>query len=35
MAAVMGGDPESAITPVGFLQSGRPEIDSVGIRLRS
>jgi peptide/nickel transport system substrate-binding protein len=31
MAAVMGGDPENAITPIGFLQSGRPEIDNIGM----
>jgi peptide/nickel transport system substrate-binding protein len=31
MAAVMGGDPENAITPIGFLQSGKPQIDSTGM----
>ena len=31
MAAVMGGDPENAIAPIGFLQSGKPEVDQAGM----
>lgn len=31
MAAVMGGDPANAITPIGFLQSGKPEVDRAGM----
>ena len=37
MAAVMGGDPKNAIAPIGFLQSGKPEVDEAGmeaVRLR-
>jgi peptide/nickel transport system substrate-binding protein len=32
MAAVMGGDPANAITPIGFLQSGKPEVDQAGMQ---
>ena len=31
MAAVMGGDPKNAIAPIGFLQSGKPEVDEAGM----
>jgi peptide/nickel transport system substrate-binding protein len=31
MQAVMGGDPESAITPMGYLATGNPDIDLAGI----
>ena len=31
MAAVMGGDPGNAIAPIGFLQSGKPEVDDAGM----
>jgi peptide/nickel transport system substrate-binding protein len=31
MAAVMGGDPANAIAPIGFLQSGKAEIDQAGM----
>jgi peptide/nickel transport system substrate-binding protein len=31
MAAVMGGDPDNAIAPIGFLQSGKPEVDEAGM----
>jgi peptide/nickel transport system substrate-binding protein len=31
MAAVMGGDPANAIAPIGFLQSGKPEVDEAGM----
>jgi len=31
MAAVMGGDPDNAIAPIGFLQSGKPEVDGAGM----
>jgi peptide/nickel transport system substrate-binding protein len=31
MAAVMGGDPGNAIAPIGFLQSGKPEVDEAGM----
>jgi peptide/nickel transport system substrate-binding protein len=31
MAAVMGGDPANAIAPIGFLQSGKPEVDQAGM----
>jgi peptide/nickel transport system substrate-binding protein len=31
MAAVMGGDPDNAIAPIGFLQTGNPEVDQAGM----
>jgi peptide/nickel transport system substrate-binding protein len=31
MAAVMGNDPGGAITPMGFLATGKPDVDSAGI----
>jgi peptide/nickel transport system substrate-binding protein len=31
MAAVMGGDPGNAIAPIGFLQSGKPDVDQAGM----
>ncbi|MFO1029408.1 MAG: ABC transporter substrate-binding protein [Acetobacteraceae bacterium] len=31
MAAVMGGDPDNAITPIGFLSTGKPEVDNAGM----
>jgi peptide/nickel transport system substrate-binding protein len=31
MAAVMGGDPDNAIAPIGFLQSGKSEVDQAGM----
>ena len=30
MDAVMGGDPESAIVPMGYLATGKPEVDQRG-----
>jgi peptide/nickel transport system substrate-binding protein len=31
MDAVMGGDPDSAIVPMGYLATGKPEVDSAGM----
>ena len=31
MDAVMGADPESAIVPMGYLATGKPEVDNAGI----
>lgn len=31
MDAVMGGDPESAIVPMGYLATGKPEVDQAGL----
>src|ERR1700733_321815 len=31
MDAVMGGDPESAIVPMGYLVTGKPEVDNAGM----
>jgi peptide/nickel transport system substrate-binding protein len=31
MQAMMGSDPESAITPMGYLATGKPEVDRAGI----
>src|ERR1700722_8450617 len=31
MDAVMGGDPDSAIVPMGYLATGKPEVDNAGI----
>jgi peptide/nickel transport system substrate-binding protein len=31
MAAVMGGDPGNAVAPIGFLNSGKPEVDTAGM----
>ncbi len=31
MDAMMGGDPEGVITPMGFLNTGKPEVDKAGI----
>ena len=31
MDAVMGGDPDSAIVPIGYLATGKPEVDNAGI----
>jgi len=31
MQAMMGSDPDSAITPMGFLATGKPEVDLAGI----
>ena len=31
MDAVMGGDPESAVVPTGYLATGKPEVDMAGI----
>ena len=31
MAAMMGGDPDSAYTPMGYMFTGKPEVDNAGI----
>ena len=31
MDAIMGGDPEGAIVPMGYLATGKPEVDMAGI----
>ncbi len=31
MEAMMGGDPEGTITPMGYLATGKPEVDGAGI----
>ncbi len=31
MDAVMGGDPDSAVVPTGYLATGKPEVDTAGI----
>src|SRR5580704_6351042 len=31
MDAVMGGDPDSAIVPMGYLATGKPEVDNAGM----
>ncbi len=31
MEAIMGGDPDDVIVPMGFLATGKPEVDRAGI----
>ncbi len=33
MTAIMGGDPDNWTAPVGFLATGKPEVDNAGIEL--